>query len=131
VPHRLFDEVGITLGYDSARVAALGGLASEQHDLLKTAARIECSGNPLVHVVVHIRCRLQLSSQLLTAIVLSRDPRQDVWMRMIAHLSVETRLDVSICLQVFLERAPAEIAVRRRVAEFFIAVAARSPLRPT
>jgi hypothetical protein len=52
-------------------------------------------------------------------------------MWVIAHLSVETRLDVSACLQVFIEWVPAEIAVRRRVAEFFITVAARSPLRPT
>jgi hypothetical protein len=52
-------------------------------------------------------------------------------MWVIAHLCVETGPDVSACLQIFLERAIAEIAVRRRVAEFFIAVAARSPLRPT
>jgi hypothetical protein len=52
-------------------------------------------------------------------------------MRVFARLSVETRLDVSACLQVIIEWAPAEISVRRRVAEFFIAVAARSPLRPT
>jgi hypothetical protein len=116
----------ITLGSDSARVVALGGLASEEHDLLKTAVRVECSGHPLVRVVVHIRCRLQLTDQLLTVIVLSRGRRKHVWVRVIALLSVETCLDVSACLQVFLEWAPAEIAVRRRLAEFSIAVAARS-----
>jgi hypothetical protein len=52
-------------------------------------------------------------------------------MWVIAHLCVETGLDASTCLQVFLECPLAEIAVRRRGAEFFIAVTARSPLRPT
>jgi hypothetical protein len=51
-------------------------------------------------------------------------------MYVIAHLCVETRLDVGVSLQVFLDNAIAEVAVRRRAAEFFIAVAARSPLRP-
>jgi hypothetical protein len=106
-------------------------LASEQHDPVRTADRMECGDHPLVHVVVHIRWRLQLSDQLLTAIIRSLGRRKHVWMRVIAHLSIETGLDVSACLQVFLDIALAEIAVRRRVAELFIAVAAPSPLRPT
>jgi hypothetical protein len=37
VPQRTLAEVRITLGSDSAHVLAVGGLASEQHDLLKAA----------------------------------------------------------------------------------------------
>jgi hypothetical protein len=44
-----------------------------------------------------------LSDQLLTAIVLSRRRRRHYWLWVPAHLSVETRLDVSACLQVLLE----------------------------
>jgi hypothetical protein len=55
---------------------AVGGLASEQHDLIKTAVRSECIGHPLVRVVVHNRCRLQLFDELLTAIVLSPGRRK-------------------------------------------------------